>query len=254
MIEMIEEFVNGLSSEERVNFITNLNRMQLNRKPYIKKYNKIRKAHSEIIDSMQDYIFKGKYDTSFYTDEIVSELALELKGKNIELNTSNANDLTIFLDLYCYKNHKNLPSVTEIYLEKNKFKNPDKIKILNSMNNSFTGLFKVVSADRENGYAYLEDVFTHKRYKIIDISLSSTFNNKRNIDIYVYNRIITVDDISFMTGIHCMMTSKNNKLKRFIKKHNYKKCSDYSRCLLLYEISKTETDIKPVYNNHYGYR
>ena len=251
---MIEEFLERLSDQDKIQFLTNINKRRLNRKPHIKKYNKYRKIHGEIVDSMEEYIKSGKYDANLYTNKIIDEIGLELKGKEFTLDIDKDDDKTFFLDLYCYKNHKNLPSVTEIYLEKNKFKNPDKVKVLNSMNNSVVGLFKIVSVDRENGYAYLEDVFTNKRYKSVDISLSSTFGNRINVDFYMYNRIITVDDISFTTGIHCLLSSKNSKLKRFIKKHNYKKCSDFSRCLLLYEISKEEPFVKATYNNQYGNR
>lgn len=74
--------------------------------------------------------------------------------------------------------------------------------------------------------------------------MSSTLKVDKKRMIYVYNRIITFDDISFGTGIHCMMTSK----------YKYKKCSEFSRCLLLYDLFKKENDLIVGYNNQYGYR
>ncbi len=119
-----------------------------------------------------------------------------------------------------YKNHPKLTSITEIYLQKNKFRNAEKVKMLNSMKNSYVVLFKV-----------------------IDIAMSSTLKIDKKRMIYFYNRIITFDDISFGTGIHCMMTSEHKLLQEFIKKHNYKKISVFSRCLLLYNLSKKDNNI-----------
>ncbi len=125
--------------------------------------------------------------------------------------------------------------------------------MLNIMNNSYVGLFVVVDTNRDNGYITYEDVFTHKRIKVIDISMSSTFKVNKKRTIYFYNRIITYDDISVGTGIHCMMTSDNKELMNFIKKHKYKNCNDFSRCLQLYSISKKEKDLKVTCNNQYEY-
>ena len=120
-----------------------------------------------------------------------------------------------------YKNHPKLTSITEIYLQKNKFRNAEKVKMLNSMKNSYVGLFKVIDVDMNNGYITYEDVFTNRKFKVIDIAMSSTLKIDKKRMIYFYNRIITFDDISFGTGIHCMMTSEHKLLQEFIKKHNY---------------------------------
>lgn len=87
--------------------------------------------------------------------------------------------------------------------------NEEKVKMLNSMKNSYVGLFKIIKTDSDNGYVTYQDVFTNKKYKIIDIAMSSTLTIDKNNTIYMYNRIITYDNISFATGIHCMMDSSN---------------------------------------------
>ena len=119
------------------------------------------------------------------------------------------------------------------------------------MKNSVAGLFKIIAVDSDNGYITCEDVFTQKKYKVIDIALSSTIKIDKNETIYLYNRIITFDNISYFTGIHCMMTSKNKELMDFIKKHKYKSCSDFGRCLILYDISKKQENLQVSYNNQY---
>lgn len=52
------------STNEISTMLINLNKLQLNSKKHIKKYNKLRKLHSEIIDSMENYIIDGKYNIS----------------------------------------------------------------------------------------------------------------------------------------------------------------------------------------------
>ena len=37
------------------------------------------------------------------------------------------------------------------------------------MKNSYVGLFKIIKVDREEIYVYYQDVFTNKKFKIIDI-------------------------------------------------------------------------------------
>lgn len=43
--------------------IINLNRLMLKNKPHIKKYNKLRKLHDEILDNMENYTEVKEYKT-----------------------------------------------------------------------------------------------------------------------------------------------------------------------------------------------
>lgn len=251
---LLEKMFENKSPNEISTMLINLNKLQLNSKKHIKKYNKLRKLHSEIIDSMENYIIDGKYNISDNYNSIYIDIDKEIPELDFDLDSNDVDDRTILNDLFMYKNHSKLMSITEIYLQKNKFRNEEKIKMLNSMKNSYVGLFKVIDTDRNDGYITYEDVFTKKKFKVIDIAMSSTLKVDKKRMIYVYNRIITFDDISFGTGIHCMMTSEHKLLKEFIKKHKYKNCSDFSRCLLLYDLSKKENDLTVGYNNQYGYR
>lgn len=248
---LLEKMFENKSPSEISNMLINLNKFQLNSKKHIKKYNKLRKLHSEIIDSMENYIIDGKYNINDYYSFIYNDINKEIPELDFILDSNDIDDRTIINDLFMYKNHSKLMSITEIYLKKHKFRNEEKIKMLNSMKNSYVGLFKVVATDRNDGYVTYEDVFTKKRFKVIDIAMSSTLKVDKKRMIYVYNRIITFDNISFGTGIHCMMTSEHKLLKEFIKKHKYKNCSDFSRCLLLYGLSKKENDLKVSHNNQY---
>jgi hypothetical protein len=228
---LLEKMFENKSPSEISTMLVNLNKFRLNSKEHIKKYNRLRKLHSEIIDSMENYIIDGKYNINDNYNSIYNDIDKEITELDFDLDLNDVDDRTILNDLFMYKNHPKLTSITEIYLQKNKFRNAEKVKMLNSMKNSYVGLFKV-----------------------IDIAMSSTLKIDKKRMIYFYNRIITFDDISFGTGIHCMMTSEHQLLQEFIKKHNYKKISDFSRCLLLYNLSKKDNSIKVEYNNQYGYR
>ena len=198
---------------------------------------------------MGNYIIDGKYNIIDNYNSIYSDINREIPELDFNLNSNDVDDMSILNELFIYNNHPKLTSITEIYLQGNKFRNAEKVKMLNSMKNSYVGLFKVIDVDRENGYIIYEDIFTKKKFKVIDIAMSSTLKIAKKRMIYFYNRIITFDDISFETGIHCMMTSEHKPLKKFIKKHNYKKVSDFSRCLLIYNLSKKDNNIQVKYNN-----
>ena len=223
------------------------------KKKHIRKYNKIRKLHGEVVDSMEDYILKGKYDIQKFYDTISSENFNYNKIEDIiyiDLDYDNYDDRTILDELYIYSGTSNCPSIIDIFLDNNKFRNKEKLEMLNCMKNSIVGLFKVIKVDTEEGYVTYEDVFTHNKYKVIDIALSSSFMINKKIELYCYNRIITYEDISFTTGIHCMMTYDNKKLRKFIKNHKYKKNNDIYRCLKLYSISKQD-NLQVTFNNQY---
>jgi hypothetical protein len=253
-MDSLDKIFENKSPSEISTMLINLNKFQLNSKKHIKKYNKLRKLHGEIIDSMENYILDDKYNMNDYFNSIYNDIHKEIPELDFYLDFDDVDDRTILNDLFMYRNHPKLKSITEIYLQKNKFRNEEKIKMLNSMKNSYVGLFKVIAADRNDGYITYEDVFTKKIFKVIDIAMSSTLKIDKKRMLYAYNRIITFDDISFGTGIHCIMSSNHKLLKEFIKNHKYNKYSDFSRCLFIYDLSKKENDLTISYNNQYGYR
>lgn len=254
MDELVNRLFENKTPEEISNMLVNLNRFQLNRKNHIKKYNKLRKIHGEILDSMQNYILNGKYDISKYDNIVNNELVKVVGDFDINFDVDDGDDVTILLELFAYKNHKDIPSVTEIYLKNNKFKSAEKIKMLESMNDSYVSLFKIVDVNRNDGYVTYQDVFTKKKFKIVDIAMSSTLYIDKKREVYTYNRIITFEDISFATGIHCNFSSESKLLMNFINTHNYKQCCSFIRCLLLYDIYKRDNSVVVNYNHKYGYR
>ena len=192
---------------------------------------------------MMNYIDSGKLPIEEHFSIISSDINRETKSMKILINNIEHDDAVIFYELFMYKTHHKIPSLTEIYIKKNIFKDKDKVKMLYAMKDSVVGLFKITNYDYLNGYVTYQDVFTKKKYKIIDVAMSSigTLNQKK--ELYIYNRIITYDKISFGTGLPCVFEGSNKRLKEFIKKHKYNNCSDYSRCLMLYDIAKEKGNI-----------
>ena len=243
--------LNLITQKEISSMLINLNRLRLNRKAHIKKYNKLRILHSEIIDNMEDYILNNKYNIEKFKNIIKDEFE---NANNIKLDIYNDDDSTILLELFVYKNHPKIPSITDIYLKNNKFRNKEKVKMLEAMKNSYVGLFEVIDVDVSDGYVTYRDVFTKKKFKIIDIAMSSTLQISKNKKVYLYNRVITYEDISFSTGIHCNFTSDSKELKKFIKSHNYKNNYNFTRCLMLYNIYRKSNSVIVNYNGKYENR
>ena len=168
---------NNSKAEDIVNATVNLNRSLINNKPHIKKYDKVKKIYKDIIDNMKDYIFSDSYDI----DKNIDKMCLSfMEDNNIDrynwhVNSDNISDALLLEELLIFKNHEDVTSVTEIYLQKNKFRNEEKVKLLQCMNNSFASLFKVISSDVSNGYVVIRDFFTDKEYQVIDINLVSTY-------------------------------------------------------------------------------
>ena len=233
----------NLKAEDIVNATVNLNRSLINNKPHIKKYDKVKKIYKDIIDNMKDYIFSDSYDI----DKNIDKMCLSfMEDNNIDrynwhVNSDNISDALLLEELLIFKNHEDVTSVTEIYLQKNKFRNEEKVKLLQCMNNSFASLFKVISSDVSNGYVVIKDFFTDKEYQVIDINLASAYSfvseqGKNNV--YIYSRLITYDDISILTGGICFV-EVINKLKNILyHKKLYEDMRSSSLCLLLFEISK----------------
>lgn len=240
------------SNQEATNFIINLNKMFfLNNKEHIKKYYKIRKIHSSVLNSMMKYVDSGKLPAEEYFNIVMPEIKKAAKDINISIDNREHDGAVVFNELFFYKTHHKFPSLTETYIKNKKFKDKEKIKMLYAMNDSIVGLFKVMDYDNQNGYVTYKDVFTNKKYKVVDVAMSSLGEINKKKDIYVYNRLITYDNITFGTGIPCAFNGNNKDLKQFIKKHKYKTCTDFSRCLILYSIAKKNNDIKMTSYNNY---
>ncbi len=251
MNEFFDKLFEGKSPEEMVDTIVRLNRFQLNRKTHIKKYNKIRKLHSVILDSMENYIFNSKYDFNKHINIIMNDLKKVVKDLDIEFDLDDPEDIVTLSELLFYNNHPKIEPVTDIYIKKKRFKTEDKNKMLESMKNSYVGLFEVVDVDSWDGYVTLQDIFTKKTFKIIDIALSSSCHIDEKRKRYLYNRIITYEDVSFSSGLHYMFTSNSKEFLEFINSKKYQKYDGFVNCLVLYDLFHRDSSVQIVTNHNY---
>ena len=131
-------------SDNLVEGLVNLRRYIIKDKPHIKKYEKIRKIHQEIVDSIDDYLCE-QINNGTKSREMA--ICLDNSGLDIpvDLDSENIDDKSILSEIFVYKVYPSLKSITEEYIEKHKFRNADKIKMLDAMNNSVVGLFKVIN-------------------------------------------------------------------------------------------------------------
>lgn len=221
------------SAEEVSNMLINFNRMFLNREPHIKKYDKLRKLHTELTDSMDNFIVNGKYklESKNFDGSKVKEL------KYLDFNLEDPIDLAVVEEMFFYKHLDSLKCVCEVYLEKNKIRNELKKKLLKAMLESHASLFKVIGAEPDEGYVTYEDVVTHEKLKIIDIRLSSTLI-AAECDLYIYNRIVKFEDIVFGTGIFPPFKASDKEFSDYLKSCKFKERNEFQRCIDLYEICK----------------
>jgi hypothetical protein len=191
--------------ESLMEMMVNLHRSLLDDKPHIKEYKKIRLMHSEIVSSMMDYYEQGKFEPwekTSHTD------GLDAEGVDSEAHVFSLLEASFdpeeregqqgLAEVVIYKTASNTICLTEEFLNKHRYRKPEKIEFLQCMLDSQAGLFEITSIDRENGYACIRDVFAGCEYKITDTGLSGAPNFD---EIYIYTRIITYRGVSFGTGL-----------------------------------------------------
>lgn len=216
-----------LSSSENFNesvliqTINSLRRLSLDRKLHIKEYYKIRKLHSEIINTMISYHEAGKFELKtdnnyIYNNEhpIKNKEILHLIESSFDLRTREG--VQAIYDILIYKASFNMTCITEDFIQSHRYRKPEKIEFLHSMLDSTIGLFEVTKIDINEGYVYLKDIFTEIEYKIVDIALSGS---RVYDDIYMYTRLIKYHDITFGTGLNLIFNKNDVFIKNHIREH-----------------------------------
>jgi hypothetical protein len=143
------------NQEELMDALNNLRMVFLDKKPHIKKYHKTRKMHNEIIGAMVQYYCNGKYekreDPNFSPDpEHEKTKELHLLESNFDLDTQLG--AHSFYDMWIYKTAPNVICITEEFIQKCRYRSPDKIELLHSMLASKPGLFEITGTDLMEGY------------------------------------------------------------------------------------------------------
>ncbi len=251
MNDNIKDIINNDDYHKSVDLLVDINNIRLKNKNHIKKYRKIRNLHNTIMADMQDYIHAGGEIFDYYSLETIKEIRKIINKIGFGLNLDNQDDLRIFLDLIIYDNLSSIKSVVDIYLENKKYKNAEKNKMLEAMKNSVVSLFLIKDVDKDNGYVTYEDVFTKKQYQVVDVALISSYIAYDEIKLYIYNRLITYDDMTIATGLNCAFTSESEQLKKFLKKNKFKENSSFENTLMLYKMSKNDASVFINVNDKY---
>lgn len=219
--------------------------------PHIKKYNAARNIHAKLNREMGTYLVTEKYNYQKYLAQIEKDLQKETKNYQFKLNVNNFNDEFILYELTAIKNHPDVPAMTEIFLKEKRYQNEEEKEMLESLIHSYASLFKVISGNINTGYVTLEDVFTKKRYKIIDTSLSLSFYVNHSPELYMYNRLIEYNGIRFASGIPCVFHKMTKPLQKLIKECEEKNYPSYSRCVRFYNLSKLSKNISMTMNTNF---
>lgn len=235
--------LNEANAEALFNMMNNFRNYMLERKPHIKEYKKARILHTEVVNSMTDYIEKGKFKT-IINDKKLSDKLINMYDNfndDIERNSEVMDEIVI------YKNSKKIYSLTEDYISKKKFRKEEKVEILNSMLNSKVGLYEIINTDINNGKVNLKDKLTNEEFCITDMALSGNLNTDT---VYIYTRIITYNGISFGTGLSLIISKSNPLIQKWIKdnKKEYDKKEDIDRLIEIYEVYKSDS-INIIKNN-----
>lgn len=187
--------------------LMNLNEGLLRLQGNVKEYMKVRKLHQEVIDSMMNYIQKNNIDPS--------PLLEKLEVEEFSLDFHNDLDNQVYGDLIVYPQINDIKSITEIYLDKHKFRKEEKIKMLEAMRDSKIGIYEIVDRDNKNAIVTLKDLISFQTIKITDKSLGQ-FGAARGF--CFVHRIIQYEDIAFQTGISICF-KKNNTIKKWLKRN-----------------------------------
>lgn len=241
-----------IDEEMIVNFFNNFQNLILSSKPHIKEYKKIRKLHGEIIDSMMKYHDSGKFKLKITSQYSIQKITNDKNVKIIDshFDTSTQLGIQAMANVMIYKNSKNMNCITEDFIDKNRFRKPEKIEFLNSMLNSVAGLFEIIKIDMGLGQVHLKNVLTNKEYCITDIGLSSNPNNEK---FYIYTRVISYKNISFGTGLNLIFNKEDAFIRKWIEENlkEYNKKEEITRFMELYnEYERDNKGIKAKINSY----
>ena len=222
--------------------LTGFRSLFLNKKPHIKEYRKIRKLHEEVVESMLKYHSDGKFElkiTKDFVPDVSKPSEIKITECHFDFNTREGSQA--FGDMIIYKLAPNMNCITEEYINKKRFRKPDKVEFLHAMLASKIGLYEILETDMDNAYVNIRDVFTGEEIMVTDVAMSG---NMGPFESYIYTRIITFNGISFNTGLSLAFNKNDPFIKNHIQKYkkDYNKLGEYGRFIELYNRYSTSTD------------
>ena len=223
--EDVDNLLNSLENFNDQEFLlqvfNSFRTITLDLKSHIKEYYKIRKMHSDIVNTMIRYHEAGKFEQKIdsnyvYKNEHLPESKETLYFIESSFNLETREGVQALYDLLVYKISPNINCITEDFIQSHRYRKPEKVEFLQSMLDSTIGLFEITKTDIDEGYVYLKDIFTGIEYKIVDIALSGS---RTHDNFYMYTRLITYHGICFNTGLSLTFDKKDSFIKAHIKTH-----------------------------------
>lgn len=198
------------------NIMYSLRDLQLRKISHVKAYKKLRKLHGEVINAMAAIVNEGKFTLKFDQEKKDSDSPEHLLyfEADYDLNTNDGEHA--YYDMFIYKLGPNSISLTDEFLRTNRYRKPEKVAMLQAMQDSVCGLFEIMAIDENQAYVLLKEVFTGQEFTIVDIGMSM---QDSVIGKYIHRRIITVEDISFTTGPALTFDADDAFILDFIKRH-----------------------------------
>jgi len=223
---------------EILGIMQELRSQALSQHAHIKAYNKARSLHEEILNSMLRFHKKGGFTQkleSFSGEEEFIEIS-EQEETIFQESSFDFDEIPqqkAFMDLMIYKHLPQMNCITEEFLKKKRYKKAEKIQFLESMRDSYLGLFQVQGVDRAEAYVDLRNVLTNEKVRIIDIGLSGDPGGE---ELYIYTRIIDFQGMTFSTGLNFLFKKDDSFIGEFIKreKRRYNQKDEFRRFIQLY--------------------
>ena len=234
---------------EQFSQLQEIRKKSLMQMPHILEYKQARRMHEEIQNAMINFYEKGNFKQQLDSGSSKLSNNFELYGivefLDCEFDLDTDLGIKAFLDMMIYKTASDCNCIAEVFINRRRYRRPEKVEFLQAMLESTIGLFQIVEVDIEMAFVTLEHVFTSKRYKIIDIGISATPQSVSN---YVYTRIIDYGDVSFGTGFAMLFKRSNKFIRKFIasEKDNFSTDNELVRMIKLYQhstSSKNKTKI-----------
>lgn len=150
-----------------------------------------------------------------------------------EFDLENRESAQAFFDMLIYKPAPNTNCITEEFIQKQRYRKEDKVALLHSMLSSTPGLFEIVGADANEGYVFIQEVFTGAQHTLIDVALSGSGNYS---DLYLYVRIIEHQGICFNSGLNLTFFKTDPFIQEHIRRHrkSYDQNGEFIRFTQLY--------------------
>ncbi len=181
-------------------------------KPHCQKYLEIRHKTDNIFNKMLEYYANDNYNFAVEFEKISKIIYDESTEINKDIVLNWQDDKNILIDLILFKNCSTAKWITSEFLSKNLYENEEEKEILECMLKSQISIYKIIKC-YESGFVEIQDLITNKRMKIVVIASSLGINN----DIYILNRIISYNGISFGTGLDLITTSNNKEIDNYLK-------------------------------------